>query len=222
MATCESGRATDNDESLKTLVVRIRHMAKHERFINEYIQAKELDVTYVPSIENIADVFTKALGPAEFERQRSRLNVEDVPSAWAVVVTTPQGDFDKDIEMHEAIAPKTTSTLSATRNSREYEEDGGFDLYKARLESYLRQQDCCTVVIGTEGPDPLDEDQQRNFEERNLFARDALIYGLLSKDAKNVCKITRVSEMWTTFEREKTQRGFANSIRVRAMLFGSK
>ncbi|OWY99110.1 hypothetical protein PHMEG_00029950 [Phytophthora megakarya] len=55
-----------------------------------------------------------------------------------------------------------------------------------------------------------------------ILKNDALLYGLLSKDAKQVCKITRVSEMWTTFEREKTKRDFANSIRVRAKLFGSK
>ncbi|OWZ12030.1 Transposable element [Phytophthora megakarya] len=79
----------------------VRHMAKHARFINEYVQGKELDVTYVPSIENIADVFTNALGPAEFERQRSKLNVEDVPGAWAVVATTPKGEMDKDIGMQE-------------------------------------------------------------------------------------------------------------------------
>ncbi|KAG6598080.1 Integrase, catalytic core protein [Phytophthora cinnamomi] len=60
---------------------RVRHMAKHARFINEYVQEKELDVVYVSSTENCADVFTKALGPAEFERQRSRLNIEDVADA---------------------------------------------------------------------------------------------------------------------------------------------
>ncbi|KAG3006242.1 hypothetical protein PC121_g15306 [Phytophthora cactorum] len=60
---------------------RVQHMAKHARFINEYIQEKELDVMYAPSAENLADVFTKALGPAEFERRRGRLNIEDVTKA---------------------------------------------------------------------------------------------------------------------------------------------
>ncbi|KAF4045003.1 putative reverse transcriptase Ty1/copia-type domain-containing protein [Phytophthora infestans] len=49
---------------------RVRHMAKHARFINAYIQEKALDVMCVPGADNLADVFTKALGPAEFERQR--------------------------------------------------------------------------------------------------------------------------------------------------------
>ncbi|KAE8981814.1 hypothetical protein PR002_g23706 [Phytophthora rubi] len=74
-------------------------MAKHARFINEYVQAKELDVTYVVSADNIADVFTKALGPAGFERQRSRLNVEDVQNAWVMVKDT---DAEENIEMQEA------------------------------------------------------------------------------------------------------------------------
>ncbi|GMF11844.1 unnamed protein product [Phytophthora lilii] len=93
---------------------RVRHMAKHARFIKEYVQAKELDVIYVPSAENLADVFTKALGPAEFERQRDRLNVEDVKKAWEVVgaTTNPgaaaQGSTNSDIECNRrnALSPK--------------------------------------------------------------------------------------------------------------------
>ncbi|KAF4144606.1 Reverse transcriptase (RNA-dependent DNA polymerase) [Phytophthora infestans] len=82
---------------------RVRHMAKHARFINEYIQAKELDLVYVQSAENLADIFTKALGPAEFERQRSRLNVEDVPSTWAkVAASAREHAVVKDVEMEEA------------------------------------------------------------------------------------------------------------------------
>ncbi|KAE8957578.1 hypothetical protein PR003_g9983 [Phytophthora rubi] len=56
-------------------------MAKHARFINEYVDEKALEVLYVPSAENLADVFTKALGPAEFERQRRGLNIGDVTKA---------------------------------------------------------------------------------------------------------------------------------------------
>ncbi|OWZ06577.1 Transposon Polyprotein Reverse transcriptase [Phytophthora megakarya] len=52
---------------------RVQHMAKHDRFINEYVQAKALHVTYVSSAEHLADMFTKSLGPVKFERQRSRV-----------------------------------------------------------------------------------------------------------------------------------------------------
>ncbi|KAF4142334.1 putative reverse transcriptase Ty1/copia-type domain-containing protein [Phytophthora infestans] len=87
---------------------RVRHMAKHARFINEYVQVKALDVMYVPSADNLADMFTKALGPAEFERQRERLNVEDVSEAWKAVATIVEPmdvcstkDTDMDIVMED-------------------------------------------------------------------------------------------------------------------------
>ncbi|GMF22868.1 unnamed protein product [Phytophthora fragariaefolia] len=79
--------------------------------------------------------------------------------------------------------------VAAGTKAPKYDSDGGFDLYRARLESYLRQRDCWNVVIGTEAPDPQNAAQQQNYEERNLFARDALLFGLLPKDAKKVCKL---------------------------------
>ncbi|POM60092.1 hypothetical protein PHPALM_31092 [Phytophthora palmivora] len=39
-----------------------------------------------------------------------------------------------------------------------YDEDGDFDLFKARLESYLRQRDCWNVGIGDEAPDAVNAD----------------------------------------------------------------
>ncbi|OWZ18756.1 polyprotein [Phytophthora megakarya] len=74
--------------------------------------------------------------------------------------------------------------------------------------------------MGTEGPDTGNEEAHQIFEERNLFARDALLHGLLSKDSKKICKMSRVSEMWTLFEQDKTKRDFANCIRIRAKLYG--
>ncbi|EGZ09053.1 hypothetical protein PHYSODRAFT_407790, partial [Phytophthora sojae] len=103
-----------------------------------------------------------------------------------------------------------------------YDENGGFDLYRARLESYLRQRDCWNVVLGTEGPDAQNAERQRIYEERNLFARDTLLFGLLPKDAKKICTLVRVTEMWTAFERDKTRRDFANSICIGAKLYGAK
>lgn len=52
----------------------------------------------MPSADNCADVFTKALGSAEFERQRGRLNVEDVSDAWVMVDAVEAGE---DVEMQE-------------------------------------------------------------------------------------------------------------------------
>ncbi|KAJ8576447.1 hypothetical protein ON010_g2759 [Phytophthora cinnamomi] len=60
-------------------------MAMHARFINEYVDEQVLEVMCVQSAENPADVFTKSLGSAEFDRQRSGLNIENVSNAWAEV-----------------------------------------------------------------------------------------------------------------------------------------
>ncbi|POM66918.1 LOW QUALITY PROTEIN: Hypothetical protein PHPALM_17145 [Phytophthora palmivora] len=46
--------------------------------------------------------------------------------------------------------------------------------------------------------------------------------GLLSKDAKKIYKLARVSEMWTSFEQGKPKRDFANSIRIRAKPYGAR
>ncbi|KAJ8524360.1 hypothetical protein ON010_g16758 [Phytophthora cinnamomi] len=112
--------------------------------------------------------------------------------------------------------------VAAATKTPKYDADGGFDLYRARLESYLRQRDCWNVVVGTEGPDAQNAAQQQIYEERKGFARDALLCGLLPKDAKKGCKFALVSEMWTAFVRDKTRREFANSIRIRAKLYDAK
>ncbi|KAG6582973.1 Integrase, catalytic core protein [Phytophthora cinnamomi] len=94
---------------------RIRHMAKHARSINEYVDEQVLEVMYVPSAENLADVFTNALGPAEFERQRSGLNIEDVTTAWAKVEATVEpvkshtsSSAGVDVDMEESHASSST------------------------------------------------------------------------------------------------------------------
>ncbi|KAG3084279.1 hypothetical protein PI124_g18830 [Phytophthora idaei] len=56
----------------------------------------------------------------------------------------------------------------------------------------------------------------------SLFARDALLFGHLREMAKKLCKFTHLNDMWTAFERDKTKRDFANSIRIRAKLYGAR
>lgn len=51
--------------------------------IAEFVEAKELSLNYVPTAENMADMFTKALGTQRFERLREMLGVEDVVEAVA-------------------------------------------------------------------------------------------------------------------------------------------
>lgn len=66
-----------------------------------------LELKYVPTTENIADIFTKALGPCVFERLRDQLNLEDVRKALSEVegsagaTTARASDCASDIEMSD-------------------------------------------------------------------------------------------------------------------------
>ncbi|KAG6576245.1 Copia-type Polyprotein [Phytophthora cinnamomi] len=56
----------------------VKRYAKKSRKIAELVENKKLKEQYVPTSENIADMFTKALGPQQFEKLRRLLGVEDV------------------------------------------------------------------------------------------------------------------------------------------------
>eukprot|EP00644_Phytophthora_capsici_P003928 jgi/Phyca11/108239/e_gw1.15.113.1 len=47
--------------------------------IRDFVERGVFEVTYCPSEENVADIFTKPLGPQQFCRLRERLNVLPVP-----------------------------------------------------------------------------------------------------------------------------------------------
>ncbi|OWZ13201.1 hypothetical protein PHMEG_00013516 [Phytophthora megakarya] len=64
---------------------------------------------YVSTIENIADIFTKALGPSVFEHLRDFLNIEDVQKAWmptgvvhAAVSREMEVDYDENVVVCDA------------------------------------------------------------------------------------------------------------------------
>ncbi|KAG2896134.1 hypothetical protein PC117_g23078 [Phytophthora cactorum] len=100
-----------------------------------------------------------------------------------------------------------------------YDEEGGFDLYKAMLRSYLTQRGCWRVVDGTETRDLNDADLQRQYDERDELARDAILRGILTKDASRICNFDYAHEMWDAFEREKTKRAFSNALVLRKKLY---
>ncbi|POM58564.1 putative transposable element [Phytophthora palmivora] len=60
----------------------LKHLAKKTRSVAEWVDRGRLRLEYVPTVDNIADIFTKALGPRVFERLRVQLNVEDAKKAW--------------------------------------------------------------------------------------------------------------------------------------------
>ncbi|POM63401.1 LOW QUALITY PROTEIN: Polyprotein [Phytophthora palmivora] len=60
----------------------LKHLAKKTRSVAEWVDRGRLGLDYVPTVDNIADIFTKALGPRVFERLLVQLNVEDAKKAW--------------------------------------------------------------------------------------------------------------------------------------------
>ncbi|KAE8892545.1 hypothetical protein PF005_g6984 [Phytophthora fragariae] len=76
----------DNQSALKVCQTvgkyeGVKRYAKLGHKIAELVEAKELTLEYVPASENIADMFTKALGPQRFALLRKLLVVEDVAGA---------------------------------------------------------------------------------------------------------------------------------------------
>ncbi|KAE8903546.1 hypothetical protein PF005_g21281 [Phytophthora fragariae] len=51
--------------------------------VRDFHERGEFEVRYCPSTENLADIFTKALGPTLFRKFRERLNVAPLPLAIA-------------------------------------------------------------------------------------------------------------------------------------------
>ena len=58
---------------------RTKHIEVDVHFIREKVEAKQLEVRFVPTEEQDADVFTKPLAASRFELLRQKLIVEDSP-----------------------------------------------------------------------------------------------------------------------------------------------
>ena len=59
---------------------RTKHIDIKHHFIREKVQDKELTIEQVPSTENVADILTKPLARAPFEKLRSMLGVQPPPT----------------------------------------------------------------------------------------------------------------------------------------------
>ena len=54
---------------------RTKHIEVHYHFVREKVLAREIDLVYVSTEEQVADIFTKALGTEKLHRFRSLLGV---------------------------------------------------------------------------------------------------------------------------------------------------
>ena len=52
---------------------RTRHIHNKDMFVRNLVRAKEITIKYVKSAENIADFFTKILGPTVYRTFRDRI-----------------------------------------------------------------------------------------------------------------------------------------------------
>jgi hypothetical protein len=56
----------------------IKHIELHHHYIRERILAKEIDVKYINTDVQPADILTKPLGQAQFEKHRERLSIVSI------------------------------------------------------------------------------------------------------------------------------------------------
>lgn len=61
----------------------VKRYAKKSRKLAEFVEQKKITMHYMPSADNVADMFTKALGPQQFVKLREMLGVEDMVAAIA-------------------------------------------------------------------------------------------------------------------------------------------
>ncbi|KAE8999955.1 hypothetical protein PR001_g18918 [Phytophthora rubi] len=72
----------DNQSTIQVIANRgnskkVQRFAKKARIIAEFVDDGALIVNYVSTTENVADIFTKALGPQRFEYLRQKLSMEN-------------------------------------------------------------------------------------------------------------------------------------------------
>jgi hypothetical protein len=56
---------------------KAKHIEIHHHFIRDYLNQGEIDLSYVGTNEQLADIFTKPLDKARFRELRHELNIID-------------------------------------------------------------------------------------------------------------------------------------------------
>ncbi|POM58985.1 Copia-type Polyprotein [Phytophthora palmivora] len=106
----------------------VKRYAKKSRKLAELVERKKIDIEYVQTSENAADMFTKALGPQRFEKLRSELGVEDITDT----VKCRKGIIDT-VECQEKVAVKRRNSSTETQVLKT-EVDGKSVLTDKRLQ----------------------------------------------------------------------------------------
>ena len=72
---CDNMGATSSASNL-VFHARTKHIEIDVHFIREKVLSKEVEVRFIPSKEQVADVFTKALNISSFEYFRDKLTLD--------------------------------------------------------------------------------------------------------------------------------------------------
>ena len=67
---------------------RSKHIEVHYHYVREQFHAKEINLVYVPTHENVADIFTKALSREKFEHFHKELGILQHPDSDHIQVHT--------------------------------------------------------------------------------------------------------------------------------------
>lgn len=57
---------------------RSKHIVTRYPFIRSYMEEKKVDLEYIPTDEQLVDMFTKLLGRLKFVEMRSRIGLQNV------------------------------------------------------------------------------------------------------------------------------------------------
>ncbi|KAK1937870.1 Copia protein [Phytophthora citrophthora] len=75
----------------------VRRCEKKSRKIAKLVNQGNVSVEYVPMEDNVADMFTKAMGPQRFEKLRKGLGVRDVKGVYGRLGVEKERQDDEDV-----------------------------------------------------------------------------------------------------------------------------
>ena len=58
---------------------RTKHIDTRYHFIRECVEAKRIEISFVRTEDQLADMFTKALGRQKFQEMRDRIGIRSTP-----------------------------------------------------------------------------------------------------------------------------------------------
>ena len=73
---------------------RTKHIEVHYHYVREKVLGREINIVYVNTNEQVANIFTKSLGAEKQHRFRSMMGVEDIGLSLRGSVETPSSTSD--------------------------------------------------------------------------------------------------------------------------------